>query len=277
MQRFEREIEIEAPVERVFDMLGDFENYPRWMEGVREVRRADRRRTHWVVETALETDVEWDAETVVYAPDHRIAWRTVHGDVQADGEAVLTEMRPGSTHLRFMMGYDTPGGRTGERVARFFGEHPEKRLADDLRRLKRLAERGTRRGDGRGESQRGANVRDERRDVYGVPSPSAKPVGQSERLRGTDGEVAKLRQPSFDEVLHEARRSQLERMERYERASRSSREDDAEPHYALTPRERERKRDKTRTDGERRHDERFEQRGVDKLLDDPPSRHWRRH
>lgn len=251
MERFEREIEIEAPVERVFDMLGDFENYPRWMEGVREVRRADRRRTHWVVETALDTDVEWDAETVVYAPDHRIAWRTVRGDVHADGEAILTEMRPGSTHLRFMIGYDTPGGRTGERVARFFGEHPESRLADDLGRLKRLAERGYRRANHLGSMT-------------------------DERFHGGDARGAK-RARGFDEVLREARRSQLARMDHYESEQRPRREDETRPRYALTPRERELEQEKARAEEPRRNAERFERRGIDKLLDDPPSRHWRKH
>lgn len=235
MQRFEREIEIDAPVERVFDMLGDFESYPRWMEGVREVRRADRKRTHWIVETALDTDVEWDAETVVYAPDHRIAWRTVHGDVHADGEAVLTEMRPGSTHLRFMMGYDTPSGRTGERVARFFGEHPEKRLADDLSRLKRLVERSA-----------------------------------AMRQRSADGP-----ERGFDGATREPKRNRRDRIERDEREANSNGE--PSPRRALTPREREAARETARADEARRNAGRFEQRGIDKLLDDPPSRRWHKH
>src|SRR4029450_11756722 len=45
-------------------------------------------------------------------------------------------------------GYDTPGGRTGRAVARFFGRHPEEQLEEDLSRLRRLAERSRRPGGG---------------------------------------------------------------------------------------------------------------------------------
>ena len=124
MQRFEAFVEVDAPVERVFDLFSDFESFPRWMGGVRGVRRRGRGLTHWVVETALDLDVEWDAEITVFEPDHRIVWRSVGGDVRADGEAVFSVAPEGTTLVRVILGYGTPGGRTGERVARFFGRHP---------------------------------------------------------------------------------------------------------------------------------------------------------
>lgn len=145
MERFERYVEVGAPVERVFDLLSDFEGYPRWMENVRGVWRAGRRVMHWVVGTAIGIDVEWDAEVTVFRPDRRIVWRAFRGDVRADGEFVLAETPEGATLVRFVLGYDTPGGRTGARAARFFGRHPGQQLGEDLARFRRLAERGGRR------------------------------------------------------------------------------------------------------------------------------------
>jgi len=142
MERFERDVKVDAPVERVFDLLSDFEGYPCWMGNVRDVRRTGRRVAHWVVGTALDIDVEWDAEVTVFVPDRRVAWRAVRGDVRADGEFVLAETPDGTTLVRFVLGYDTPGGRTGARAARFFGRHPGRQLEEDLARFKRLAERG---------------------------------------------------------------------------------------------------------------------------------------
>ncbi len=150
MKRYEHFVEIDAPVERVFDMFADFEAAPRWAGGVLDVRRTGRRTFRWVAETALDLDVEWEAEVAVFAPDRRIVWRSVGGDIRADCEAVFSVTPDGTTLLRVVRGYDTPGGRTGRAVARFFGRHPEEQLEEDLAHLKRLAERPRRsRGGGR--------------------------------------------------------------------------------------------------------------------------------
>lgn len=157
MRRYERIVEIDAPVERVFDMFADFEAAPRWAGGVRDVRQTGRRTFRWVAETALDVDVEWEAEVVVLAPDHRIVWRSVGGDIHADCEAVFSVTPEGATLLRVVRGYDTPGGRTGRAVARFFGRHPEEQLEEDLARFKHFAERARRR-----EGERRARPSDER-------------------------------------------------------------------------------------------------------------------
>jgi hypothetical protein len=149
MRRYERFVEIDAPVERVFDIFADFEAAPRWAGGVLDVRRTGRRTFRWAAETALDIDVEWEAEVVVFAPDRRIVWRSVGGDIHADCEAVFSVTPDDTTLLRVVRGYDTPGGRTGRAVARFFGRHPEGQLEEDLARLKRLAERARRSGGGR--------------------------------------------------------------------------------------------------------------------------------
>jgi uncharacterized membrane protein len=207
MRRYERFVEIDTPVERVFDMFADFEATPRWAGGVRDVRRTGRRTFRWVAETALDLDVEWEAEVVVFAPDRRIVWRSVGGDIRADCEAVFSVTPERTTLVRVVRGYDTPGGRTGRAVARFFGRHREEQLEEDLARLRRLAER-------------------------------------TRRMRGV------------------------------ERRTR----------HAMTPRERQRERDEQEREWETRRaaEERraagwYLRRGVDRLLEPPPSeRRWRR-
>ena len=149
MRRYERFVEIDAPVELVFDIFADFEAAPRWAGGILDVRRTGRRTFRWTAETALDIDVEWEAEVVVFAPDRRIVWRAIGGDIHADCEAVFSETPAGTTLLRVVRGYDTPGGRTGRAVARFFGRHPEEQLEDDLVHLRRLAEPPRRTGRGR--------------------------------------------------------------------------------------------------------------------------------
>src|SRR5215207_9746244 len=149
MRRYERIVEIDAPVERVFDIFADFEAAPRWAGGILDVRRTGRRTFRWAAETALDLDVEWEAEVVVFAPDRRIVWRSIGGDIHADCEAIFSETPAGTKLLHIVRGYDTPGGRTGRAVARFFGRHPEEQLEEDLAHLRRLAERPRRTGRGR--------------------------------------------------------------------------------------------------------------------------------
>src|SRR5437764_4063271 len=54
---------VAAPVEQVFAFWSDYQNFPRFMSNVREVR-VDGDRSHWVVSGPAGMPVEWDAEVV---------------------------------------------------------------------------------------------------------------------------------------------------------------------------------------------------------------------
>ena len=158
MRRVEKAVRIGAPVEVVFDLFSDFENLPRWMEHIREVRRTGRRYTRWRADAPAGMEVEWEAETTVFEPDRRIAWRSVRGDIETDGEVVFTALGPDETEMRVVLGYDPPGGRLGAAFARLLGQDPERQLAEDLERFRRIAER--RAGAGRGEEDARGRERD---------------------------------------------------------------------------------------------------------------------
>ncbi|HEY0172479.1 MAG TPA: SRPBCC family protein [Pyrinomonadaceae bacterium] len=259
MRRYERFVEIDAPVERVFDLFADFEATPRWAGGVRDVRRTGRRTFRWVAATALDIDVEWDAEVVVFAPDRRIVWHSIGGDIDADCEAVFSLTPGGTTLVRVVRGYATPGGRTGRAVARFFGRHPEEQLEEDLARLRRLAERPRRLGPGGRDATRG---RDER-----VPRVVRVERGEGDGDRGRRSEVPRRFYDDARPRLEEPRAHQ----------------DEARPRHALTPRERQRERGEREREWELRREaeERraagwYLRRGVDRLLESPPEERRRR-
>lgn len=289
MQRFVEVVEVDAPVEHVFDLFSDFESFPRWMEGLRGVRRRGRRLTHWVAETALDIDVEWDAETTVFEPDRRVVWRSVGGDVRADGEAVFAVTPRGTTLVRLVLGYGTPGGRTGERVARFFGRHPGRQLFEDLRRFKRLAERRAgdegrerervrraehfERGESAAERARRSDSRlreEQRRQVDGEDAHPFPGHGSEERGRHESDRHERM-VPAFARGQGEGpRRPRDEEFRGPERER---------PRHALTPRERERERrreyDRQAEDEDRRRAGYFLRRGVDRLMEEPPRRNRR--
>lgn len=242
MRRVERFVEIDAGLERVFELFSDFESFPRWMRGVREVRRTGRRTTHWVGRTAVRgLDAEWDAEVTHFEPDRRIVWRSVRGDLRTDGEAVFAETREGATLLRLVLGYATPAGRSGADAARFFGRNPARQLEEDLYNFKRLAER------------------EHSRQVERARRPA-----ESGRVRPPDAS----RRQAHDETR---------RVRRVEDRRGRGEGEDFRPRYALSPRERERERGVERGRFDEGVAETFRRRGVERLIDEAPrAGRWRR-
>ena len=178
MQRTERFIEINAPVERVFDLFSDFESFPRWMKNIREVRRTGRRYTRWAADAPLGSSVEWEAQITAFEPDRRIAWQSVRGDINTDGEVVYQESRRWTTLMRVRLGYDPPAGRLGSLVARLFGKNPEQQLEEDLERFAEVAE-----GRGRGRTARYDHAAFEEREraARRIARPERRTSGQSPR------------------------------------------------------------------------------------------------
>src|SRR5687768_18557747 len=97
MERTERSIEIKAPVEVVFGLYSHFERFPEWMEHIKEVRQTEPRFTRWAADAPLGIDVEWEAETIEWEPNRKIAWRTVRGDIEMEGEVTFEEAGRGAT------------------------------------------------------------------------------------------------------------------------------------------------------------------------------------
>lgn len=219
MQRTAKIIEIDAPVERVFDLFSDFESFPRWMSHIKEVRYTGRRYTRWTAEAPLGSSVEWEAETVVFEPDQRIAWRSVRGDVLTEGEVDFHETARGTTLLRVILGYDPPAGRLGALVARLFGTNPEEQLEEDLERFALVAEapRQARRPPARNRDMDNRERRINRRrlEPSGMYDDDAHARKRRRREAYYPDERAPMRE-RFDRESREAPRSQRESMQRYD-------------------------------------------------------------
>jgi uncharacterized membrane protein len=139
--RLTESITIDAPVSRVFDEWSRLEQFPRFMSGVKEVREAGRGLTHWRVEGPAGVDVEWDAETVEFAPDRRIAWTSVHDSaVDTSGAVEFEPIGDHRTRVTVHLGYTPPGGALGDAAARLFGADARSRLEEDLREMKAYVE-----------------------------------------------------------------------------------------------------------------------------------------
>src|SRR5215813_3172036 len=79
METFEKSIEVRVPVRTAYNQWTQFEEFPRFMEGVESVKQLDDTRLRWVANIGGERK-EWRARITEQVPDHHIAWRSDGGE-----------------------------------------------------------------------------------------------------------------------------------------------------------------------------------------------------
>ena len=147
MSTVQKSIDVNAPVNSVYNQWAQFEDFPAFMEGVKEVRQLDDSHLHWCAEIAGK-DVEWDAEITEQIPDQRIAWRSVDGTPNA-GVVSFHRLNDGETRVMLQMDYDPEG--VIENAGDMLGMLSH-RVEGDLERFKDFLEsRGSETGAWRGE------------------------------------------------------------------------------------------------------------------------------
>jgi uncharacterized membrane protein len=136
-------INVAAPVKEVFRFWTNFENFPRFMTNVREVRDSGNGMSHWVVTGPAGVPVEWDAQITKLIPNEVLAWKSVKGSVIAN--AGIIQFQPneeGGTRVHIQLSYNPPAGAVGHAVAALFGADPKTEMDEDLMRMKTMIETG---------------------------------------------------------------------------------------------------------------------------------------
>jgi uncharacterized membrane protein len=139
---FRKTININAPVERVFEFWSNFENFPRFMSNVREVRDHGGGQSHWTVAGPAGSSVSWDALITKFEPERIIAWKSVPGAAIANAGIVRFDPVDGGTRVDIKLSYNPPAGAVGHVVAKLFGADPKRELDADMLRLKTVIETG---------------------------------------------------------------------------------------------------------------------------------------
>ena len=104
METLDKTFEFDCPVRAAYNQWTQFEDFPRWMGSVKEVRQMDDTRLHWLVRIAGK-EKEFDTEIVDQIPDERIAWRNVSG-VANQGEVRFEKIAEARTRVRLAMQYE---------------------------------------------------------------------------------------------------------------------------------------------------------------------------
>ena len=135
---------INAPVERVFDLLVNADRLPRVMDHVQEVTRIDDTHYHWTVIGPAGTPLSWDSEITRIIPNELLAWRSgPDAKVKNDGVVQFEPTDNGGTRVHIRMRYLPPGGLLTHSVAELLDLDAKHLLDEDLSRLKSLVEKGS--------------------------------------------------------------------------------------------------------------------------------------
>ena len=146
---FDKTIHIDSPVEEVYRYWSNFENFPKFMTHLKEVRHLKHGRTHWVAAGPAGISIPWDAEITEQRENQLLAWTSVPGSMIRTSGLVRFDKQPdGSTRVSVRMSYCPPAGVFGHAAAWLFGADPKTEMDDDLVRLKSLIEIGKTRAHG---------------------------------------------------------------------------------------------------------------------------------
>ena len=136
MSTIEKSIEVNVPIYTAYSQWTRFEEFPQFMEGVKEVKRLDVKRFHWKAEIAGQAK-EWDTEITEQKADQRLAWASRGADITG-WVATFQQLSDARSKVTLQIEYDPQGDvdNVGDAVGVV-----SSRLQGDLERFKELLEK----------------------------------------------------------------------------------------------------------------------------------------
>jgi uncharacterized membrane protein len=146
MALIEKSVEVNVPVRTAYNQWTQFEEFPKFMEGVTQVKQLDNTHLHWKAQIAGK-EKEWDAVITGQRPDELIAWKSTEGASNA-GVVTFHRLSDQKSKVRLEMDYEPEGviENLGEAIGAV-----SLRIEGDLERFKTfIEERGRESGAWRG-------------------------------------------------------------------------------------------------------------------------------
>ncbi|MFE1753189.1 SRPBCC family protein [Streptomyces anandii] len=136
MSQVEESIEVDVPVRTAYDQWTQFEDFPRFMDGVERIEQRTDTLTHWVTRIGG-VQREFDAEITEQIPDERVAWTTVDGEAKQAGVVTFHRLDEARTKVLLQLDYDPQG--LAENVGDKLG-FVKRQATGDLKRFKEFIE-----------------------------------------------------------------------------------------------------------------------------------------
>ncbi len=163
MERFQCNIEIDAPASVCYEKWHHFDQFPHYMTHIKRVESLGNNRWHWVVTGPLGTDIAGDAEIDGDEPNRMVSCHTLkNAKVQVQGVIRFNELDASHTNMTCDIQYKAPGGPIGEALTNWLN-HPHQMVEAELQNFKHLVE--------------GTNVPTEKAHVGKILQPDAFVVG----------------------------------------------------------------------------------------------------
>jgi uncharacterized membrane protein len=135
MEMIKESIDVSVSVGTAYNQWTQFEQFPKFMEGVESVTQIDDTHLRWAASVGGARR-EWEAEIVEQAPDQKIAWRATSGN-GPNGIVTFEPLGPDSTLITVEMSYEPDG--LMEQLGAKIGID-SRQVAADLKRFKQLVE-----------------------------------------------------------------------------------------------------------------------------------------
>ncbi|MBV9873792.1 MAG: DUF2934 domain-containing protein [Verrucomicrobia bacterium] len=130
-------VEVNAPLNEVYNQWTRSEDFPRFMEGVEEVRRDGPNRLFWKAKIGGK-EKQWEAEITEQIPNSTIIWRSVDGASNM-GAVTFEQLDAIQTRITLSMEYEPEGliEEAGDALGIPLGQ-----IAEDLNRFREFMESG---------------------------------------------------------------------------------------------------------------------------------------
>jgi uncharacterized membrane protein len=140
--RLQKTINLNAPISEVFALWSSYDNFPRFMPHVIEVKDLGRGLSRWRIKALPGLSTEWEAEITELVPYRTLAWRSLPGAaVPNEGVVRFQPNGKGGTTVDVKLAYHPPAGAIGHAFAALLGADPKKKLDRDLMIMKDFVER----------------------------------------------------------------------------------------------------------------------------------------
>jgi carbon monoxide dehydrogenase subunit G len=171
--KVEKSIEVEAPLQRVYNQWTQFEQFPQFMAGVEQVKQLSETTLHWIAKIAG-VKREWDAAILEQIPDRKVAWAATTGTTNA-GSVYFEPLGANRTGVRLVLEYDPEG--FFEKVGDWLNI-VSRQAQSDLEKFKEFIEsRGSATGAWRGTVNPGAGA--DPGSAEGVGTAGTEPAGST--------------------------------------------------------------------------------------------------
>ena len=128
-------VDVKVPVTTAYNQWTQFEEFPRFMGGVEEIKQLDATTTHW--KTNIDgVKREFDAKITEQLPDERVAWTSIEGSKQA-GVVTFHRLDDTTTRVTCQMDFEPQG------VAETAGDKLgflDRQVKGDMKRFKEYIE-----------------------------------------------------------------------------------------------------------------------------------------